>query len=345
MTEDEAARRRATAELAHEALIRSWSRLAAWVDADASFQRWLVTMEDRLAEDELLPEARIREAERWLAERPQDIPTEVQELIGRSQTTLRERIAELEEARKEARRDAEEAAHLAREAARQAQDARRQAEDALHQLVEAGRQRARRQRQFVVALTVLLLIAISGFAFAFVEQRAARQQRDFAVSHQVAGQALELRALNPALAAQLALVAYRFTPTPEARGSLLSTFATPYATRLTGHTDAVVGVAFSPDGHTLATTSYDQTARLWDISDPHHPTSLATLTGHTNNVNSVAFSPDGHTLATASADKTARLWETNVDRVAARVCSITTAITNSEWDHYLSGLAYRPPCP
>jgi WD40 repeat protein len=74
-------------------------------------------------------------------------------------------------------------------------------------------------------------------------------------------------------------------------------------------------------------------------------TRLGTLTGHTNRVYSVAFSPDGHTLATASTDTTARLWETNIDRVVARICSITPAITSSEWDYYLPGLAYRPPCP
>jgi hypothetical protein len=92
----------ATAELAHEALIRCWSRFAGWVDSDAGFQRWLVTMEDRAAEKELLPEARISEAERWLAERPDDIPTEVHKLIGDSKNLLLQRIAELEDARSRA---------------------------------------------------------------------------------------------------------------------------------------------------------------------------------------------------------------------------------------------------
>jgi hypothetical protein len=68
---------------------------------------------------------------------------------------------------------------------------------------------------------------------------------------------------------------------------------------------AQAGAAFSPDGTTLATTSDDGTARLWN-AHTGHPT--ATLTGHTGPVWAVAFSPDGTTLATTSSDNTAQLW-------------------------------------
>ena len=69
---------------------------------------------------------------------------------------------------------------------------------------------------------------------------------------------------------------------------------------LTGHTNRVYSVAFSPDGNTLASGggSQDMTSlRLWDVTTGQ---STATLTGHEWVVYSVAFSPDGNTLASGS---------------------------------------------
>ncbi|OAA24002.1 WD domain, G-beta repeat-containing protein [Frankia sp. EI5c] len=72
----------------------------------------------------------------------------------------------------------------------------------------------------------------------------------------------------------------------------------------------VNSVAYSPDGHTLATGSAHHRLRLWDVRDPTHPTLLGqSPTGHANWVNSVAYSPDGHTLATGSDDRTVLLWD------------------------------------
>jgi WD40 repeat protein len=72
-----------------------------------------------------------------------------------------------------------------------------------------------------------------------------------------------------------------------------------------GHSGAVFGVAFSPDGTLLATAGYDQSVRLWD---PANGAAVRILSGHADSVWGVAFSPDGTLLATGSWDKTSRLW-------------------------------------
>jgi energy-coupling factor transporter ATP-binding protein EcfA2 len=68
------------------------------------------------------------------------------------------------------------------------------------------RDRYRRGRALTV-LSVLLILALVAAGIAVIQQRTATQQRDVAVSRQVAGQALDLRDTNPALADQLALAA------------------------------------------------------------------------------------------------------------------------------------------
>jgi WD40 repeat protein len=76
---------------------------------------------------------------------------------------------------------------------------------------------------------------------------------------------------------------------------------------LIGHLKAVLTVAFSPDGITLASGSADGMVILWDV-DSHHQIGQP-LERHTGEVQSIAFSKDGKVLASGSFDNTIILWD------------------------------------
>jgi uncharacterized delta-60 repeat protein len=81
------------------------------------------------------------------------------------------------------------------------------------------------------------------------------------------------------------------------------------------HNDSVNAVAFSPDGKTLATGSYDNTARLWDVETGKQLKRLE----HDGSVNIVAFSTDGKTLATGSSDNTSCTWDVKTGELLQRL--------------------------
>jgi WD40 repeat protein len=121
------------------------------------------------------------------------------------------------------------------------------------------------------------------------------------------------------------------------------------ASEFKGHDNLVYNIAFSNDGKTFATASFDGTVKIWDYStgkeiralkvskEPVYGVSfnndgsvLATCgddkairfwnpkdgklikelpKAHANIVQWVAFSPDGKYLASASTDKTVKLWD------------------------------------
>jgi WD40 repeat protein len=69
-----------------------------------------------------------------------------------------------------------------------------------------------------------------------------------------------------------------------------------------GHEGEVTAVAISPDNRWLVTGSYDNTARLSDLSAKDPAANPVVLRGHDNAVHAVAISPDNHWVVTASVE-------------------------------------------
>ncbi|KAI8833035.1 quinon protein alcohol dehydrogenase-like superfamily [Chytridium lagenaria] len=99
---------------------------------------------------------------------------------------------------------------------------------------------------------------------------------------------------------------------------------------LSGHTEAVLCVSFSPDSTKLATGSGDTTVRIWDLNTT---TPQFTLQGHTNWVQIIAWSPNGKMLASGSMDKTIRLWDPKTGKpLGDAMKAHTQPITSISWE-------------
>lgn len=73
----------------------------------------------------------------------------------------------------------------------------------------------------------------------------------------------------------------------------------------------ITKVAYSHDNTLVVSASWDETARVWDVTSRRQ---LWQLSGHRHTVTCVAISPDGRTIATCGDDNLVRLWELPVRR-------------------------------
>ena len=98
----------------------------------------------------------------------------------------------------------------------------------------------------------------------------------------------------------------------------------------TGHGDVVFGLAFRPDDGQLASASFDQTVRLWDMIRGRP---AGVFRGHSDFVFDVAYDRDGKTLLSVSRDR-------SVKRID--VAKVKELRTYSEHDEGVLALAIPP---
>ncbi len=170
----------------------------------------------------------------------------------------------------------------------------------------------------VVVVTVLALLATGAGLIALQNQQEAESQAQLALAAQlrlltgIAARHLAEGNFSGAQGIIVEVLANKHSPAARS-ASAINLFqevraADALLAVLSGHREAVVSAAFSPDGRRIVTSSDDRTARIW-VAATAMP--LAVLTGHSDSVYKAVFSPDGQRIVTASADHTARIWDAN----------------------------------
>jgi WD40 repeat protein len=294
-------------EVAHEALLREWPRLRAWID------------EDR---DALRIERNLRAAaHEW-------------ERLGRDDGALY-RGAHLIEAREWAARG------------RPTDSERAYLRASLDRDLRDRRARRRRLTFAFGALALGIVVITAVAIVAVSQRRDADRQRNLAVSRELALQSGKALAVDPELAVRLALWAQDTAPTDEADTALReATLAFHQVAVLDADSLDANAAAYSPDGTRIVTGGADGRALVWDaptrrevsrldaghgavlaaryapggeqialgfedgtlaVTDQSLATSRELLQATGQGIESVAFSGDGERIAAALDDGTVRV--------------------------------------
>ncbi|MBN8636497.1 MAG: protein kinase, partial [Anaerolineae bacterium] len=308
------ATRAPTVEVAHEAILREWERLRAWLNASrheirsqrqlaAAVADWSAAHNDTSF---LLRGARLEQFEKWAAS-----------------TTLA--------------LTPEERAYL------DASLAQRQQEQTDEQERQAREQRLeRRSRNFLRGLVIMLALAFIGVtifalfaldretqiqgAYATSQANLTRAEREAEVNHSLvlANAAEDEQATGSTeLALMLALEAYHIPDPPAEAERVLRAVADEPGSRavLTALTSPVKAVAVSPDSRVgLSAGCADwqgETCIAGEIVlfDVQTTTELQRWHGHTAAITSALFTPDGRGVWSASADGSLALWNIDGGRI------------------------------
>jgi WD40 repeat protein len=267
-----------TVEIAHETIIAAWPRLSDWVSAEHSGLLTRRTLADAALQwdrDGRGPQTLLRGPALSTAREWAQDPHHLTALndVERAFLAAGTRIAEREKA--------------------------------------GGRRRTLRSKTLLASVSALA-IATSGLAgAAAVAGVTAAGDRDDALSRQLAATARQLRRTDPSIAGQVAVLAWKTSPTAEARSALIDTSAAPIARRVDGPGGPAT-VAVSAGGRVLAAAGEDGALRIWTLGTGATPTVTEAGTvpgGGGKALHAVALNPEGTVAVAAGTSGVLYGWD------------------------------------
>jgi WD40 repeat protein/class 3 adenylate cyclase len=302
-----------TVEVAHEALIREWPSLREWLNQDREGLRLHRHLTEAAYEWELLGRdtgalyrgAHLAQAREWAALHPNALNAGELEFLAAS---INQEQREGQEREEQQKRELEAAQKLA-------ETERARAEEQTH---SANRLRTRNRVITTVGSIAVILALLAGMFGVQSNRNAVQAEANF---NRAEAQRLALEA-NRLLSSdgsseQIALLSLRSMNThytPEGDAALAAAARLEYPVQSFTNTNEYWTVAFSPDGKYVLTSSYDDTAKLWDAQSGQE---LRKFNGHADIVE-VYFSPDSKHVLTLSLDGI-RMWDTATSEEIYRI--------------------------
>jgi len=290
------------AEVSHEALIREWPTLRAWLEEDRQgFQLHRQLTEAALSwesmdrdESALYRGARLTNTLEWSQENQDQVNILEGEFLAASSA-----LAE-----------------------RQQRERERQ---------------LRRLRWLAAGLAGVLLLVILSAVYAFNQRDLAQREAHLATSRGLAAAALNNLDSDPELGILLSLEAVSeardngLTVPREAQEALHHSLqVSRLELEIDAHPGGIREIKFSPDGERLASVGKDRTLKIWDASSGQLLNSVQATNA---DITSVTYSPSGDYIATTDHDLTAKLWDSQ---------TLTQITSFEGHDSSLLALAFSP---